>query len=438
MNSEVVSYIISFLLQTKEEGVTSAVSYGEDRNARVIIDRSCFFDEGIYMTNQSMPVLPLQNLNGIPVLFGTPSIYEEKGQTHIGADLIASSYFLLSRYEECIRRDVRDQHGRLMGKESLPYRADFFMRPIVDEYGVLLRSVLRDAGVAVSEPKPDFAHIWLTHDIDHIWTWDRLFQAVKTTGGNFLKHRAEKLSPLSEYFFYAKKDPIYTFPYIVKKDNAVRAVYGSKCTPLYFAMGCTQKTAYDNGYLKKRRKTKRLLHYLQKERCEIGCHISYAASLNPLETGEEIQRISKITQSNVTKSRNHYLASREPEQFLDLIRSGITDDFTMGYADVVGFRIGTCRAVRWIDPMNCILTELILHPMTVMECTLDGSDYMNIKDEDTAFARIEKMVGQVHQHGGEIVFLWHNTSFSRKSNSYHTSLYEKTIGLLTSNLYVKS
>ena len=33
-----------------------------------------------------------------------------------------------------------------------------------------------------------------------------------------------------------------------------------------------------------------------------------------------------------------------------MIRAGITDDFTMGYADIAGFRLGTCRSVRWINP----------------------------------------------------------------------------------------
>ena len=35
-----------------------------------------------------------------------------------------------------------------------------------------------------------------------------------------------------------------------------------------------------------------------------------------------------------------------------LEKAGITDDFTIGYPDVAGFRLGTSRPVHWINPEN--------------------------------------------------------------------------------------
>jgi len=51
-----------------------------------------------------------------------------------------------------VRKNVRDIYGRFPGKESLPYRAGFIDRPLVDEYGRLLRRQLREMGVEVPEP----------------------------------------------------------------------------------------------------------------------------------------------------------------------------------------------------------------------------------------------------------------------------------------------
>ena len=82
------------------------------------------------------------------------------------ADLIASTYFLISRYEEMVQPNKRDVHGRFPGKESLPYRAGFIDSPLVDEYGKLLRSQLRGTGCKVPESQQQIRKIYLTHDVD--------------------------------------------------------------------------------------------------------------------------------------------------------------------------------------------------------------------------------------------------------------------------------
>lgn len=114
-----------------------------------------------------MPKLPLEEIEGVPLLFGS-SKTEWQGDTWVvHADIIASAYFLLTRYEEIRKRNIRDIHGRFPGKESLPFKAGFIHRPIVDEYGRLLRRWLRQARVqSAVEPTPHIQKVWLTHDVD--------------------------------------------------------------------------------------------------------------------------------------------------------------------------------------------------------------------------------------------------------------------------------
>ncbi len=107
----------------------------------------------------------------------------------------------------------------------------------------------------------------------------------------------------------------------------------------------------------------------------------------------------------------------------------------MGYADVVGFRLGTCRPVRWFDPVAMRLTNLTLHPMTVMECTLDRPNYMNLNYEQarsTCFA----LLAQVRKHHGEAVLLWHNTQLAESSvaaGNYQRKVYLDVLGHLYEN-----
>lgn len=137
MNNHAIHYIIRFLLgEDISEEIVAAIGYTNnskhyDRYSIVIIP-SGFFTNHIYGTASSLPELPLQEIEGTPLLFGSPLVEQIGDTLVIHADIIASTYFLITRYEEIIQRNVRDEHGRFPGKNSLPYRAGFLHRPIVD------------------------------------------------------------------------------------------------------------------------------------------------------------------------------------------------------------------------------------------------------------------------------------------------------------------
>ena len=110
-----------------------------------------------------------------------------------------------------------------------------------------------------------------------------------------------------------------------------------------------------------------------------------------------------------------------------LVDMGVKHDFTMMFADHAGFRLQTTRAVRWVNPETWQLTELTLHPLTVMDCTLSHAHYMGLT-EDEAYFECQRLFEKVHQNAGEVVLLWHNTSIDKQG--YHRSLYEKLIEML--------
>lgn len=424
-----IKYIIEYLLGEENKDKADNVCYGKrcDNQCLVWVKQTGFFDEGIFMTPKSMPLIPLKTINNIPILFGESLITKENGQIIIHADLIASTFFLISRYEECVRRDVRDEHGRFIGKESLPYKAGFLNRPIVEEYGALLRQCLRDAGLDAKEPQPGFSHIYLTHDVDQIWTWDNYYRALRTVIRRCLKNEEDKLLPVKSVYNYKKYDPVYTFPELLKWDGELKKKYAEKCQDIYFMMGCEKKTTHDAGYFSNKKRTKDLTDYLIDSGAEIGIHTSYTAASNMDLFKSEVKNIEDLGAEKITKVRNHYLASKEPEDFRYYIDAGMTDDFTMCYADVAGFRLGTCRPVRWIDPIKLELTSLMMHPMTVMECTLDGKNYMNITDEEEAFLTVRSLLSQIKKYNGEVVLLWHSPSVYDNKGSYQRSLYLRVL-----------
>ena len=89
----VISYITKFLIGgEKADVLASLVGYTSDPNKfsryRVVIIPSPFFRDEVYGTAESMPKLPLEEIEGIPLLFGSPKI-EWQGDTWVvHADII--------------------------------------------------------------------------------------------------------------------------------------------------------------------------------------------------------------------------------------------------------------------------------------------------------------------------------------------------------------
>lgn len=281
-------------------------------------------------------------------------------------------------------------------------------------------------GGYVEEPTNEYGHIYLTHDVDLIWQWDNFWQAFRTFAGRLLFKRKNLFESLLAWADYEKYDRLYTFPWMAELDQEVINYYGEdRCTSVYF-IKTGGRTIYDDSYVKKTDRVKRLISFLKKSGAEIGIHASFSAGEIPGEIVEEKKRLEEILGENIQWNRNHFLLSKNPEDMQSLILAGITDDFTMGYADTVGFRLGTCRAVRWIDPISKEVTPLTMHPLTVMECTLDSERYMNLSAEE-AYSITCKMLDSVRQFHGEAVLLWHNTSVSISETSYQRELYEKVL-----------
>lgn len=141
----------------------------------------------------------------------------------------------------------------------------------------------------------------------------------------------------------------------------------------------------------------------------------------------EKENLETILGEQVTWNRNHFLCSKEPADMEYLISAGITDDFTLGYADTIGFRLGTSRAVRWINPCTKQLTSLMLHPLTAMECTLEH--YMKLGEEE-AFRVTCRMLETIREYNGEVVLLWHNTSVADSCKSYQRRIYERVLHVM--------
>ena len=388
---EVIEYIIQFLLYGNEQAVKQ-VGYTTDEslwsNYRVVVVPNGHMGKQI--------VLPTEVDLALRI--------EKQGNTHIVyTDVIYNTFFYISRAEELLV-SKRDEHGRFLAKYSMLGQKNRLMIPLIDEYS---RAMIKLLDLPL--PEPGYSRIYLTHDVDSIAHYRHLRGAV----GGVLRGQLKQVLAARRDIH---NDPAYTFSWLIAQDKKVELAQS-----IYFVKDTPGRGKDYPQYDLDGADFVGLKRQLEDSGAQLGWHSScYSLDGSP-------RRLITLSLDSLTMHRSHYL-SCSIEKMQQLVDMGVKDDFTMMFADQAGFRLQSTRAVRWINPLTWQLTELTLHPLTVMDCTLSHEHYMGLS-EDEAYFECQRLFEKVHQNAGELVLLWHNTSIDQQG--YHRDLYEKLIEMLS-------
>ena len=387
---EIVDYIIQFLLYGNKEAAKQ-VGYTADeaewQNYRVVIVPNGQLGKEIVMPEFSE---------------AKGERLEAKGTEHqtwiIRTDIVYNTFFFISRAEELINTQ-RDEHGRFLAKYSILGQNNRLMIPTVDEYARMLMKLLD-----LPLPTPSFSQIYLTHDVDTIAHYRHLRGAI---GGIVRGEWRKVMASLRDIH----NDPAFTFSWLIAQDKKVEGA-----ERIYFVKD-TMGKGYDYPQYKLDGKDFETAEQLiENSGAKIGWHGSYYGG----------NMANRLLGDKAGLHRSHYLRC-SIDQMQRLAEVGVTDDFTMMFPDQVGFRLQTTRPVRWINPKTMQLTDLVLHPLTVMDCTLSNTNYMHL-NEDEAYFECQRLFEKIHQNAGEVVILWHNTIVT--NDGYHRALYPKLLNLL--------
>ena len=396
---EIIDYIIQFLLYGNEQAAKQ-VGYTADeaewQNYRVVIVPNGQLGKKIVL-----PELDRCAVERYAVVGGSASPEDDAITRYvIRTDIVYNTFFFISRAEELINTQ-RDEHGRFAAKYSILGQNNRLMIPTVDEYARMLMKLLD-----LPLPTPSFSQIYLTHDVDSVAQYRHWRGAI----GGILRGQWRKvLASLKDIH----NDPAFTFSWLIAQDKTVER---AEC--IYFVKD-TMGKGYDYPQYKldgKDFETAEML--IENSGAKIGWHGSYYGG----------DKANRLLGDKAGLHRSHYLRC-SIDQMQRLAEVGVTDDFTMMFPDQVGFRLQTTRPVRWINPKMMTLTDLVLHPLTVMDCTLSNPQYMNLS-EDEAYFECQRLFEKVHQNAGEVVILWHNNSPA--GNIYHRSLYPKLLEIICS------
>ena len=138
---------------------------------------------------------------------------------------------------------------------------------------------------------------------------------------------------------------------------------------------------------------------------KIGIHPSYGSDLKPKQLEKEMERLNSITDNKVSLSRKHFLKLSIPETYRNLEKAGITNDYSMGYADDIGFRASICTPYTFFDVLQNKCLNVKIHPFAYMDGTLN--EYLGLSIAD-AKEKVASLKQQVKEVGGVFIGIWHN------------------------------
>jgi hypothetical protein len=337
-----------------------------------------------------------EKLNSEGILFPCESDVAEQ-------DILAASFFMLSRYEEYLDVD-RDQMGRMKASASMMHQAGLLERPLVDEWAIALFHALRRRYPLLSPLSRKFT-VLPTFDIDVAYCykgrgwWRRTRSTLKDLSTFQWSRLKERKAVLNE----ERPDNFDSYSYQERICSQANAQ-----SRHFFLLGDYGK--YDKNLSHKQQILRDLINEVG-QWSQVGIHPSIGSHASERKLKKEIKRLKQITGKEVTRSRQHFLHFELPITFRRLIKAGITEDHSMGYADHIGFRAGTCSPFRWYDLEAEQSTALYLIPIMAMDSTL--KDYMALSIEE-AKDRVKNLRQAIQEVNGTFVILWHNHSAARQ------------------------
>ncbi|HLO57343.1 MAG TPA: polysaccharide deacetylase family protein [Bacteroidales bacterium] len=391
-------YVLSYL--SEQLGIDFTINSDSDRtlyySPKTIEDSVCIYDSGLLREKSiSKRLIPVSAEPGNVQLFPSPSGFD------FPLDIFSAIFYMLSRYEEYLPFEP-DPYGRFEVSQGLAGRHGFAEEPVVDRWIKMFRTALVRWFPSIKVPERKFGFV-STIDVDSPWAY--LHKGfLRNTAGILRSLTLMDWAEVSNRFSVItgrKKDPYDVYDYInrVEEKNGIRSAY-------FFLSG--DYGGYDVNAAFRKTEFSELVTKIRAHN-QVGIHPSYRSNINFNILKSEFKQFGAILRTEPELSRQHFLMLKLPDTYDRLVESGITHDYSMGYASTPGFRAGTSRPFKFYNLKKETETGLVVHPFVVMDVTLQ--QYLKL-DPLQATRKIKQLIQKTAAVNGLFTWLWHNESLS--------------------------
>jgi hypothetical protein len=315
----------------------------------------------------------------------------------IGMDLFGSAFFLLSRWEESLP-GPRDGHGRFLARDAFLGKHGLLGIPHVEVYAEYIAARL---GLASPAGKRRF-QLQFSCDVDHPRLWWHPADRFRTLAGETLRGGLRAFGWWASGRITGAADPFDVF------DEWMDLLETCGLTGHFNMMG-PRPEGSDAWYDLDHPEVGALLKRIQHRGHVIGFHPSYEGWNDPAAFRAELEGLEQRVGQPVRSGRQHYLRFSPETTWRIWSDAGMAFDSTLGYADQPGFRCGTCLPYPVFDLSARQPLPLWERPLIIMDVSL-----AIVQGCTPAQGRaiMDDLTGQVRRYGGEMVLLWHNSSWN--------------------------
>lgn len=387
------------LITTNKEDFTKANFAKVNYSHEIITDNECWIKPQGLLTEKgiSEQTIACFEWNDSKTFFKTDGDFP--------FDVFAASFYLLSRYEEYLPHE-KDMYGRYAHENSVAFREDFLNVPLINQWLLLFKKVLKQRFPSFSEKNLSFKFL-PTYDIDEAYSYKHKgwFRNIGGATKDLLKGNWYKVAMRQKVLNNKIKDTYDSYEWM----DELHQHYNLK--PNYFFLVPDSIGKYDKNILPAN-KSMQLLIKQHAEKYVVGIHPSWQSGDAHSLLGKEIKTLENITGKRITTSRQHFIRFTLPETFHRLIEVGIKEDYSMGYGSVNGFRASVASPFYWYDLVKDEQTELLLYPF----CYMDANSFYEQKQ--SSFQALEEMfnyLNKVKKVNGTLITLWHNTYLGKEA-----------------------
>jgi hypothetical protein len=315
-----------------------------------ITSHSLLFEQGVQVQQ-----INIEKWNGIPIFF------KNEIQSQIPYDIFATSFYMLSRYEEALPH-IKTIDGYFDPDSSLSGQSNFMELPVVDlwvkEFHLTLSTFFTEIQIENS-PK---AKKQILIDVQLPFRYKH--QSMLMILGDFF----QSIWKLNLFIFFEqlivllriKKDPFESF-------SSWRKLF-QKTTikPKVFFL-YSNSSSYESTVSIFNLAYRKIIKSIG-DSFSLGLLVSVKSQLEPsMFLNKEKNNFNKLTLRPVTNVRMSLGIQNISKAYTDLVDQEFRSDYSMGYQNRIGFRAGTATPFHFFNLSNEFQLPIKIYPVVASE-----------------------------------------------------------------------
>ncbi|WP_316826591.1 DUF7033 domain-containing protein [Pedobacter miscanthi] len=352
-----IKYIFNFIfkdiLKAEVEFTGNSQYFQQSEQVKIGYGDQPLGDELFFKSTALLFSNKLEEIKLKKISFGEYLVPFPVEQSALPFDVFAASFFILSRYEEYLHQ--RNTEEEFKPSKSYQYKWKVLDKPIIDEWALMIKSLIK-------KKHPNFKF------------HEKKFQHQPTINFNILPGMPEGFLNRTKFVFSAvfKKENNYLSAkfdrltgvginneQVLDEVNIITGV--KKNNPLYFV----DFPEVPMDYIKINGVAKSLNNQ------SVGLLRPCASDRQKMAVIKEgLIKLKKIQPAAIPLISQQLEILKFPICYLNILNSGITSDYSMGYSNVPGFRAGTCTPFNWYDLQLEKVTPLVVHSYCLTDYVL--------------------------------------------------------------------